>query len=58
MQEWKQNTLHEAILKSLGRSQHNEGTNTEAEAQRLEANTEATEGENMVLWGRGNICPK
>lgn len=39
-------------------NQNNEGTNAEVEAQRLEANTEATEGENMVLWGRGNICPK
>lgn len=58
MQEWKENTLHVAILKSLGMSQNNEGTNAEVEAQRLEANTEATEGENMVLWGRGNICPK
>lgn len=39
-------------------SQNNEGTNAEVEAQRLEANTEAMEGENMALWGRGNICPK
>lgn len=58
MPEWKQNTLQEAILKSLGMSQNNEGTDAEVEAQRLEANTEATEGENMVLCGRGTICPK
>lgn len=49
MQGWKQNTLHEAILKSLGMSQNNEGMNAEVEVQRLEANTEATEGENMAL---------